>query len=228
MKKRISKFILGTVIFLTLIPISISAEVKRDNFEETIADEIKVFKDVDGYEEYVSQLKAVDLSNYKENKDKINVYVFRGSSCGYCLNSVVYFSSIVEKYGKYFNLYTYEVWGNKDNNDLMDEVGDLLGDNVTGVPYIVIGDKSFPGYAESMNSDIISAIKDEYNSKDRYDAIEELNNPTKNDNNSLRWDYLLFGVAEIIGLVVYINIKDNKIKKELNNLKDKIKKNKNN
>ncbi len=227
MKKIISKFLLGTVIFLTLIPVSISAEVKKDNFEETIADEIEVFKDVDGYEADVNKLKSVDLSNYKENEDKINVYIFRGSSCGYCLKSVIYFSSIVEKYGKYFNLYTYEVWNNKDNNDLMNEVGDLLGDNITGVPYIVIGDKSFPGYAESMNSDIISAIKDEYNSKDRYDAIEELKNPTKSNSN-LSLDYLLFGVAAIIGLVVYINIKYNKIKKELNDLKDKIKKNKNN
>ena len=41
----------------------------------------------------------------------------------------------------------------------MEKVGNLLGQKAEGVPYIVIGDKVFAGYAESYNDEIKEAIK---------------------------------------------------------------------
>ena len=56
----------------------------------------------------------------------------------------------------------------------MQEVSDFLGANATGVPFIVIGDKYFKGYGESYADSIKEAIMDQYNSKDKYDVMDEM------------------------------------------------------
>ena len=56
----------------------------------------------------------------------------------------------------------------------MDKVGNLLGQKAEGVPYIVIGDKVFAGYAESYNDEIKEAIKKQYDSKNEYDVMKKL------------------------------------------------------
>lgn len=50
-----------------------------------------------------------------------------------------------------------------------------MGDKVTGVPYTIIGDKSFTGFGEKSKNDFISAIEKQYkNSYDVYfDKIEK-------------------------------------------------------
>jgi glutaredoxin len=144
--------------------------------------------------------------------------VFRGSTCSYCLKAIAYFSSIVGEYGKYFNLVTYEVWNNSDNDGLMNKVADLLAENVTGVPYIVIGNKSFKGYSETMNADIEAQIKKEYESKNRYDVLTELNKgekETSTGNDNLGGIAIILEIVIATGLVIYINVKHSKIKKEI-------------
>ena len=56
----------------------------------------------------------------------------------------------------------------------MEKVGNLLGQKAEGVPYIVIGDKVFAGYAESYNDEIKEAIKKQYDSKNEYDVMQKL------------------------------------------------------
>ena len=43
-----------------------------------------------------------------------------------------------------------------------------MGDEAKGVPYTIIGEKTFSGYSEEMNDEIIKAIKSQY--KDSYDV----------------------------------------------------------
>lgn len=159
-----------------LNPKAVNAEVEVTNLQEAIDEEIQVFGSAGGYDEYVNKLKEADLSNYKEDKNKVNVYLFRGSSCGHCLDAVVYFSSIVGEFGQYFNLKSYEVWANSDNSDLMQKVANKLDDEVNGVPYIVIGNKSWSGFTESYGDEMKEVIKEQYDkdSKDRYDVMNKL------------------------------------------------------
>lgn len=171
-------YLLIAVISLSVVlsPRAVSAKVEATGLQEAIDEEIQVFGSAEGYDEYVNKLKEADLSNYKEDKNKVNVYLFRGSSCSHCLDAVVYFSSIVGEYGQYFNLKSYEVWANSDNSDLMKKVADKLGDDVGGVPYIVIGDKSWSGFTESYGDEMKDTIKKQYDkdSKDRYDIMNKL------------------------------------------------------
>ncbi len=112
-------------------------------------------------------------------KQKVNIYLFRGEGCPHCQEAEEFFDSIENKYSKYYNLIDYETWYDSNNADLMQKVAKKLGEEVTGVPYIIIGKKTWKGYDSAMNNEIISAIKSEYNSNNRYDVIKELNKKNK-------------------------------------------------
>ena len=220
MKKFLWLFVSILTLGLTS-PNQVNAEVVVENFKETVEDEIKTMEALEkqypdeykeaGYGEYVDVLKKADFSNYQESDEKINVYVFRGSTCGYCLKAIAYFTSILPEYGQYFNLKTYEVWANSDNSELLENVAATLGDKVQGVPYIVIGNTAFPGYADTYNSEI--------ESKDRYDVMQHLNdkkdgssNTVTTANSTLLWVILVLQVVGISGLAgfMYSTNKENK------------------
>jgi thiol-disulfide isomerase/thioredoxin len=115
----------------------------------------------------------------------VNVYIFSGNGCSYCESALDFFDSIEEEYGDYFNLINYEVWYNEENSSLMYKVAEHFGDDLSGVPYIVIGDVTFQGYSESYDEDIISAIKSQYKNRNSVDYVAELKkNTTSSDTNN--------------------------------------------
>ena len=204
------KNILLTIAILSMFlasPFNVNAETKADSLEDTIKEEINTFDGQKGYEEYVTTLKEADLSEYKESDDKVNVYIFRGGTCSHCLDAVAHFASIVKDEGKYFNVKTYEVWSNSDNNDLMNDVANEIGDSeVSGVPYIVIGKKSWSGYAASYDDEMMKQIKSEYN-KDkskRYDVIKAVNGESTGEKKSVANDIIaVIIIIVVIGLVTF-------------------------
>ena len=166
MKKKI--FII-TLLTLLLLPIGVNAGEKTilgenyetKNFIETLDDE---------------ELEK-QFSNYQESDEKITIYLFRGKGCSFCRAYLNFMNSITEEYGKYFNMVSFEVWGNEDNWNLMQRVSYYLDEEVSGgVPYIIIGDKVFPGFAESYADGIKSAIVDLYNTdkNERYDILKDV------------------------------------------------------
>lgn len=186
MKKNLFYVMTALFTLAIFIPNNVSAEVKSNSLQETVDEEIEVFSQADGYQDAVESLKSIDLSNYTESNDKVNVYLFRGSSCSHCFEAVVHFANIAGESGKYFNLKTYEVWSNSDNNDLMNDVASEIGDSeVSGVPYIVIGKKSWSGYAESYDDEMMEQIKSEYNKSksERYDVIKAVNGQSTGSGN---------------------------------------------
>jgi len=156
------KFLKALVLVLTLVmmPNTVFAQktYETTNLEQTLkAEGIKY-----------------DLKNYKETDDQITIYLFRGNGCGYCKKFLTFLNSITDEYGKYFKLQSYEVWYNKDNSKLLENVAEFLDEDAGGVPYIIIGDQVFPGYHESYDEQIKKAILDLYNSEERYDVFVEM------------------------------------------------------
>lgn len=141
--------------------INLDGNYKSTNLEETLT-ELKLEK---------------KYTNYNPSSDAITIYLFYGSGCIHCHHFLEFLSSIGDEYGKYFNLRAYEVWGDNNNLNLMNEVGDHLNRKANGVPYIVIGKEVFSGYGEASNDNIKKTIKELYDTKkeDRYDIFEELN-----------------------------------------------------
>lgn len=73
----------------------------------------------------------------------------------------------------YFNIYTFEVWNNSTNQQFMKDSAKYLNKEVSGVPFLIIGNKTFEGYNESMNIKIKKAIKTEYKLNGKNDYYKE-------------------------------------------------------
>lgn len=107
------------------------------------------------------------LKDVVYDKNKINIYFFWGDGCPHCEQLLKFFKSLELEFGKYFTLHSFEVWKNDENRKLLTEFANKKGEEVRGVPYIVISDKSFIGYKEEYENEILTIIKNEY--KDSYD-----------------------------------------------------------
>jgi len=193
------KKIIAVILTLMLVlPIGVSAKdtkystYKTMNFKETL------------------EAEDIELENedYEETDDQATIYMFRGQGCGYCRKFLTFLSSISEEYGKYFKLVSFEVWQDQDNAELMQQVGESLGEEIGGVPFIIIGDKTFPGYAETYDEQIKDAIKELYDEeeKDRYDIFDDLGNASKKKSEKEKKEEKDANVAGVIAIVVIAGV----------------------
>lgn len=140
-----------------------------------------------------------------EDSKKVKIYFFRGEGCPHCAEAEEFFDSIKDEYGEYYKIVDYETWYNTENADLLQKVGNARGEKISGVPYILIGNKSWSGYSSDMNDEIISTIKSEYEKDvaDRYDIMELIDtDSTKAKEKSKSGDVM----ALIIVLIVVAGI----------------------
>lgn len=209
MLKKVLSILLGAFMLLPIVSFADTNEYASQNLKEALASE--------GIE--------ANLGDYKESDDKITIYLFRGNGCGYCNNFLKFLNDNINEYGKYFNLVSYEVFGNQNNASLLTEVSTFMGGAVTTVPYIVIGEEVFSGFSEQSNGDAIKkAIKDLYESKDRYDVFEAMGKtheqPKDNTPTIIVWNLVFTAVATAVILYVV----DRKVKL-LNTKIDELEKN---
>ena len=126
--------------------------------------------------------EAVEESQPKE----VKLYFFRGEGCPHCQEAEEWFKSIEEEYGQYFEVVDYETWNNTDNAELMQKVAAARNETAEGVPYILVGNKSWNGFTESYEPEIIEQIKSEYekSDEDRYDIMKYLDSDQKEEKSS--------------------------------------------
>lgn len=164
-----------------------------------------------------------DFSNYKETDDQVTIYLFRGNGCAYCRNFLTYLNSIVDEYGDMFKVVSFEVWYDEDNAKFMEEIATFMNSKADGVPFIIIGDKVFPGYNETFNDQIIEKIKSEYNSKKKYDVIEQYEKGQKEGLSSttiiIIWLCILSAII-LVTILGFINVKHKEILNEIDALKE--------
>lgn len=124
-----------------------------------------------------------ETETVEENKE-VTIYFFRGEGCSHCAEAEAWFEEIEEEYGSKFEIKDYETWYNEDNSALMQKVAKVRGEEetATGVPYIIIGDKSWIGFTEEYKQQIIDKVNEMYDTavSERYDVMTFVNN-TKDD-----------------------------------------------
>lgn len=203
MKKKI---IFSFALSLLLMPMFVSASTKYEtsNLKETLEEE---------------EIE-VAFSDYEETDEQAVIYLFRGHGCGYCHSFLEYLNSITDEYGKYFKLVSYEVWYNEDNANLMSDVATFLGEQASGVPFIVIGDQVFPGYTESYNDSILAAIKETYRNNNEYDVLNELEKSIIKDKivNVITKVIPVISIILVVVSFVYLNNKDKVLTARVNEL----------
>jgi len=111
----------------------------------------------------------IDLSS-----NKPNIYIFWGDGCPHCKALAKFMSKLPAETKNKVNIYSFEVWGDKDNKTLMKNFGKFLDQDVRGVPFMVIGDKIFDGYSSGDTKtdqqilDAINTIIKNQGSTDQY------------------------------------------------------------
>lgn len=129
----------------------------------------------------------IPLNTNAAKVEKANIYMFRGEGCPHCQDFLKFLNNLDDEYKKMFELTSYEVWYDSNNAELMSNIASFLNVEATGVPFIIIGEKTFVGYGESYDSEIKDAIKKLYETdvKKRYDVLEEFKKSGKSVSNTL-------------------------------------------
>lgn len=125
---------------------------------------------------FIAAIVSVFMPFVVNAKEAANVYLFKGKTCGYCAKALEFFEDLQEdkNYKDKFNLVQYEIWYNEGNAKLANDVADELGDELDGVPYIVIGEKTFSGYTSGYDDDIKKAIDNYYEEENRKDVVAQM------------------------------------------------------
>ena len=118
--------------------------------------------------------KNAKYSDITFSKDKTNVYFFWGDGCGYCEKEMQFWNKIQNEYGDLYNLYALEVWSDEKHSQLLEEVGETLNKEITGVPFTIIGDETFSGFSASMEDNMIAAIKAAHENRVEDTAVDTL------------------------------------------------------
>lgn len=115
-------------------------------------------------------------ADIKPSKDKLNIYIFWGDGCPHCKHLAEFLGEKQSEIGDKISLYTFEVWKDKNNLAFLKSFGKFLGENPKGVPYIIIGNKTYSGFSETdeeTKQEIIDLIKKEANKADKIDKYQE-------------------------------------------------------
>ena len=116
--------------------------------------------------------------NLSDNKP--NIYIFWGDGCPHCKALAKFISKLPTETKNKINIYSFEVWDDKDNKSFMKNFGKFLDQDVSGVPFIVIGDKIFDGYSSGDSKtdqqilDAINAIIKNQGSTDQYKLYKKV------------------------------------------------------
>ena len=149
------------LIFITITTILVSFVTWYSFTHDTIIEENKL----DNINKYAT------IKDIKYEKNKVNIYLFWGDGCPHCKEEYEYIESINNKYGKYINLYGFEVWNNEENAKLLETISNKLDIKIGGVPFTIIGDKYYSGFGENTKKKIEKTIKNEY--KTAHDIMKE-------------------------------------------------------
>ena len=159
------------------------------------------------------------------NREKINVYMFKGATCHFCNDALEYIHGLDEEYQSYFNLVEYEVWNDASNKEKMQKVSDYFGDNASGVPYIIIGDFRFTnGFGPDTDGETFKEeVKKAYYDDNYVDVVAKILEE-KNDIGFIiaLTVVIVGGVAFVIFMSRDTEEKEEKTKKEVKTSKDEV------
>ena len=156
-----------------------------------------------------------------EGKEPVKVYIFTKESCPFCEKAKTYINGLEETYGKYFDVVIYEVYDsnwkvvNKHYEKLMVKLGELHNRQVSGVPYIVIGDSYDANeWNDATTGDAVkTAILKEYVNEEYKDIVAPLlaeieAEPDPHANDGIIIVVITIAVVGVVGVVIYFGRKN--------------------
>ncbi len=106
-------------------------------------------------------VKAEELPEVVEGKDKVIVHMFRGEGCSGCYYAIEEINQIIKKYEDYLVINTYEIYNNDANMSASNYFVDMF-DGENSIPFFVIGDDfAQNGYSEDVIDAALKAYEEE-------------------------------------------------------------------
>lgn len=125
------------------------------------------------------------ITNIKAEENLVNLYLFYSNTCPHCEAEMELLDELQEDYDN-LRIYKYEI-SEDENSLLLSKVSEMFNINVTGVPFTIIGEKTFFGYSEENSKKKFIGTIEYYSSHGYTDKVGEyLGNelPTYDINNN--------------------------------------------
>ncbi|PIR07149.1 MAG: hypothetical protein COV55_01820 [Candidatus Komeilibacteria bacterium CG11_big_fil_rev_8_21_14_0_20_36_20] len=88
----------------------------------------------------------IPLVGLAQEDNKVNIYFFWAEGCPHCAKEEIFLDKLESKYKEGINLQSFEVSRDSDNARLLVEFGKELHTDVSGVPFLVVGEEHFTGF----------------------------------------------------------------------------------
>lgn len=82
--------------------------------------------------------------------NEVNIYFFHSNTCDICKQEKIYLDALKERYPN-IRIYQYEI-NDINNYELMKKAKSMYNQASNGVPFTVIGDKSYLGFSQSKKA----------------------------------------------------------------------------
>jgi len=152
----------------------------------------------------ISALLVFSFSSIAHASEPLNAYLFWGDGCPHCAKEKAFLSKIMADYPN-VKLNTYEIYYNQSNVALMQNVAQKLDINTSGVPFLIIGDKSFVGYSEGVTDNEIKKQIIKCSESSCSDSVASIVNKANKDeagNNETEKQITTDGTKKIIKLPI--------------------------
>ncbi|MBU1130924.1 hypothetical protein KJ840_02215 [Patescibacteria group bacterium] len=83
--------------------------------------------------------------------DEVKVYFFYGDGCPHCASEEQYLNKLKIEYPG-LEIKSFEIWHNKANLNLLKKIGEEMNVDVSGIPFTIIGEKTFSGYLNEQTT----------------------------------------------------------------------------
>jgi thiol-disulfide isomerase/thioredoxin len=130
---------------------------------------------------FLFSLWAFSLAKPAFAQNDATIYFFWGSGCPHCAEEKPFLEQLENTYPS-LKVHSYEVWYDESNRALLTKVGKKLNKEISGVPFTIIGEKTFTGYLNDTTTgkEIENALK--YCLENRCtDQVAALSESTRDD-----------------------------------------------
>lgn len=91
-------------------------------------------------------------------QNQVVIYLFWGDGCSHCAVAKPFLSELAERY-PHVELRAYEVWNVAENQELFTQMAAAYGFEPSGVPTILIGDRYWVGYNDTIAQEIEAMVQ---------------------------------------------------------------------
>jgi glutaredoxin len=129
-------------------------------------------------------LFLADKGLAQTEKQVVNLYFFWGNGCPHCTKEKTFLEEFKKEYSQ-VNVYSYEIYFNQKNQELMQKVGNELNIDIRGVPLTIIGDKAISGFGgenttgKEITERVLYCLENECT--DKVGSIAGVSKPVRND-----------------------------------------------